>query len=187
MDYATWCREGLVDYICPSYYNDRLLHFPLDDYLAAVRGTDTRLVPWVGFVELPMPGMWLARVRDCYEQGVDGIYLYQMEGLVCDDPPNRRYASVVHSANWVRQWHRREQKEQSRYSKRIYVKPASRGKYRDRERLRAPTLRVRIGLLHHDDQRGSGAGTFRRDASAASAPATPCAQPREGSVWQCSV
>jgi len=137
MDYAAWCRVGLVDYICPSYYNDRMLHFPLEDYLAAVQDTKTKLVPCVGFVELPMPGMWLKRVYDCYQQGVDGIYIYQMEGLACDDPPNRRYVSAAHSAEWVHNWYNHEQDEQPHYSKRIYVKPASRNnKYRDRERLR---------------------------------------------------
>ena len=135
MDYKTWVREGLVDYLCPSNIFNRPLAFAIDEYLETVRDTPTILLPNVEPC-LPLPGMWFQRLLDCYEKGAEGVFVYQ-----CDAPVSkartRRYVSIAGSVDALRRWRRREAREQARYSKGIYLSyPHADGKYQPYERLR---------------------------------------------------
>ncbi len=135
MDYTIWAQERLVDYLCPSNIFNRPLAFEIDEYLEAVRGTPTILLPNVEPC-LPLPGMWFQRLLDCYEKGVEGVFIYQ-----CDAPVSksrtRRYVSIAGSVDALRRWRRREAGEQPRYSKGIYLSPPHKeGKYQPYERLR---------------------------------------------------
>ena len=135
MDYPTWVRERLVDYLCPSNIFNRPLAFEIDEYIEAVRDTPTILLPNVEPC-IPLPGMWFQRLLECYDKGVEGVFIYQ-----CDAPVSkartRRYVSIAGSVDALRRWRRRETREQSRYSKGIYLSPPHQeGRYQPYERLR---------------------------------------------------
>ena len=135
MDYVTWVREGLVDYLCPSNIYNRPFNFSLDAYVEAVKGTPVVLLPNVeAFV--PLPGMWFQRLLECYERGVQGVYIYQTDATV-SNPRARRYVSLAGSMQALQRWRRREAQEQARYSKSIYISIPHRGRrFQPYERLR---------------------------------------------------
>ena len=123
MDYATWAREGLVDFLAPSRLFDRVMNFDIVEYVEAVKGTKAKLLPEVGEGEgnSPMPGMWLQRILKMYEDGADGVYIYQSDFPVLKSPETRRYVSLAGSPDALKAWRLRERAEQSRYSKGIYI------------------------------------------------------------------
>ena len=62
-DYATWAREGWVDYLCPSNIQGRHLHIDPAPYFDAVRGTECIVLPALDGLSWgqPMPGPFLWR------------------------------------------------------------------------------------------------------------------------------
>ena len=139
MDYATWAKEGLVDFLCPSNIQGRHLNFDIGQYVTAVKGTKTRLLPSADALGwgLQMPGMWLQRILKCYDAGADGVHIYQADYAVNNSPKSRRYISIAGSPAAVSRWQRREKDEQSRYSKGVYITPAQvEDKYHPYNRLR---------------------------------------------------
>jgi len=139
MDYATWAREGLVDVLVPSNIQARHLSFDVGEYLEAVRGTSTRVFPCVDALHwgLTQPGMWLRRILECYEAGSHGIYIYQCDAPVLGGPESRRWVSLIGSVDALRRWRNREQDEQARYSKAIYLnEPLEGEEYRSCGRVR---------------------------------------------------
>lgn len=139
MDYLTWVKEGLVDFLCPSNIQARHLCFPIADYVAAVAGTKTKLLPCVDALSwgLPLPGPWLQRVRELYEAGADGVYIYQCDGAVLPSPVTRRYVALAGSVAGLHRWHEAECAQQSQYRKGIYLnRPHMLDKYHSWERLR---------------------------------------------------
>jgi len=130
MDYATWAGEGLVDVLAPSNIQARHLSFDVAEYLEAVRGTTTRVYPCVDALHwgLTQPGMWLRRILECYDAGAHGIYIYQCDAPVLGGPESRRWVSLIGSAEALRRWQDREQDEQARYSKAIYLNEPLEGK-----------------------------------------------------------
>jgi hypothetical protein len=139
MDYATWAREGLVDYLAPSNIQGRHLNFDIGEYIAGVKGTRAKLLPCVDALGwgLSRPGMFLDRILNAYELGVPGIYVYQSDGPILEGPEPRRYLSLAASADSLRRWKERERAEQTRYSKDIYInQPAHVPQFHSWERVR---------------------------------------------------
>ncbi|HZP81049.1 MAG TPA: hypothetical protein VFB21_05400 [Chthonomonadaceae bacterium] len=126
-DYRTWAREGLADTLCPSNLQGRHLHFPIGPYVEAVRGTKCRLLPVVDGLDwgLEMPGLFLWRVRQLYDAGVDGIYVYQADSRVLGRPEDRRTMRLLGSSAAVRRWWEQDTKLRPRCSKGIYLRPPS--------------------------------------------------------------
>jgi len=141
-DYATWVREGLVEYLCPSNIQGRHLHFDVTPYVQAVRGTSVKLLPVVDGLSwgLEMPGLFLWRVRQLDEAGVDGIYLYQADARVCthNRPEDRRWVRLAASRRAVRAWWERYERSLPHLSKGIYLQPSEDGdwEYHPWERCR---------------------------------------------------
>ena len=141
-DYRTWVKERLVDYLCPSNIQGRHMHFDVRPYVEATRGSACKLLPVVdGLYWGPqMPGHYLWRVRQLYEAGVDGIYIYQADNRVLGRTSDRRCVRLLGSAAAVRRWWEREERLRPQYSKDIYITPyAEEPGYHGWERLRVWT------------------------------------------------
>ncbi len=140
MDYGTWAREGLVDFIAPSNIQGRHMQFDVTEYAAAVKGSHTTLLGEVDGLEwgLPLPGMMFERVIRLYGQGAGGVYVYQCDAPVLGSPQTRRHVSLLGYPDALLRWQRLERAKQVRYSKNIYITPPNElGKYKSWGRLRA--------------------------------------------------
>jgi hypothetical protein len=118
------------------------MNFDLAEYLAAVKGTKTTLLPAVDGLEwgLPLPGMMFHRILKQYEEGAGGVYVYQCDAPVLGSPETRRFISLIGSLEALRGWRERERAAQPRYSKGIYITPPhEQGTYRPWGRLRVWT------------------------------------------------
>lgn len=127
-DYATWAREGWVDYLCPSNIQGRFHYFDIAPYQKAVRDTQCILLPQLDALSwgLPMPGLFLWRVAQLYEQGVPGIYIYQADSPIITSPSNRRTIRMLRSSAAVRQSWEEDARLRPRRSKGIHISPANR-------------------------------------------------------------
>jgi hypothetical protein len=149
-DYRTWAHEGLVDYLCPSNIQGRHMHFDIRPYVEAVRGTDCKLLPCVDGLEwgLEMPGPFLWRVRQLYEAGVPGLYIYQADARILDVPADRRTMRMLGSSQAVRKWWESEEAARPHRSKGIYLQPAHEGPaYHPWQRLRLWVEGVPMGPM----------------------------------------
>ena len=137
-DCATWAREGWVDFMCPSNDDERHLHLDIAPYLEAAEGTETKVLPNVTAAGLTRPGLYLWRVKQLYDAGVDGIYIYQSDHCVLGSPVDRRCARLLASSGDVRRWWDEEARLRSQRSKGIYITHPSRPPrgWRPRERVR---------------------------------------------------
>jgi len=147
-DYRTWVREGLVDYLCPSNIQGRHLHFDIGPYVKAVKGTKCKLLPVVdGLSWGPVrPGPFLWRVKQLYDAGADGIYIYQADDLIVYQPTDRQYARLAGSTEALGGWWERDGHDRPICSKGIYVTPPAQGKvYHRWERLRIWLEGIRMG------------------------------------------
>jgi hypothetical protein len=149
-DYKTWVKEGLVDYLCPSNIQGRHLHFEVAEYRKATRGTKCRLLPVVDGLgwacDFPAPFLW--RVRQLYEAGVDGIYVYQADGRILSKPMYRRALALIGSSQAVSRWWSREDALNPQRSKGIYLsRPNEYPGWHGWERLRIWTEGVERGPL----------------------------------------
>jgi hypothetical protein len=126
-DYSTWVREGLVDYLCPSNIQGRHAHFDIRPYREAVRGTRCKLLPAADGLNwwLQMPGLFLWRVKEIYENGVDGIYVYQADARVLGTPGDRRTMRLLGSSTAIQRWWQEDARLRPRRSKGIYPVPPS--------------------------------------------------------------
>lgn len=123
-DYPTWIREGLVDYLCPSNIQGRHFHFDIEPYVAAVKGTDVKLLPVVDGLSwgLNFPGPFLWRVKQLYDAGVDGIYMYQADGrLLYMKLGDRRTCRLIKSRAAVDDFWRHDAELRTKASKGIYL------------------------------------------------------------------
>ncbi|MBI4559187.1 MAG: hypothetical protein HY706_16505 [Candidatus Hydrogenedentes bacterium] len=138
-DYATWAREGWVDYLCPSNIQGRHQHIEIAPYLAAVEGTKCKLLPCADGLSwgLPVPGPYLWRVARLYDAGVPGIYVYQADGRVLEWPGDRRCMRMLASSEAVRRWWEADARLRPQRSKGIFISRPEDGKtYHAWERLR---------------------------------------------------
>ncbi len=146
-DYGTWAREGWVDYLCPSNDDERHLHLDVAPYLEAVQGTKAKVLPNVTAAGLKRPGLYLWRVKQLYDAGVDGIYIYQSDQCVLGSPLDRRCARLLASSEDVRRWWEAEARERPQRSKGIYITRPSRPNrgWRPRERVRVWLEGIEMG------------------------------------------
>ena len=149
-DYLTWAKEGLVDCLCPSNIQGRHHHFGIAPYLKAVKGTKCKLLPCVdGLGWGPeMPGPYLWRVRQAYEAGVDGVYVYQADGRVLGTPADRRCVRLLGSSQAVKRWWAEDERLRPQRSKGIYITPyLEHPGYHGWERLRVWTEGIPQGKM----------------------------------------
>lgn len=136
--YQTWAKEGWVDYICPSNDDERHLHLDVKPYLEAVKDTKCKVLPNVTAAGLPRPGLYLWRIKQLYDAGVDGIYIYQSDQCVLGSPMDRRCARLLTSSRDVENLWKRDARLRASRSKGIYITHPSRPNrgWRPRERVR---------------------------------------------------
>ena len=149
-DYATWAREGLVDYLCPSNIQGRHHHIDVAPYLAAVEGTECQVLPSVDGLSwgLPFPGAFLWRVAQLYDAGVPGLHIYQADSRVLGQPVDRRCMRLIASSEGVRQWWEEERRLRPRRSKGIYITPHHQiAGYHGWERLLVWTEGIEMGAV----------------------------------------
>jgi len=149
-DYATWAREGWIDYLCPSNIQGRHMHIDITPYVDAVRGTKCTLLPSVDALGwgLPMPGPFLWRVGQLYDAGLPGVHIYQADGRILSHPEDRRTIRMLASSGAVRRWLQNEAKVHPLRSKGIYITPPHQfGRYHGWERLRVWTDGIEPGPM----------------------------------------
>lgn len=156
-DYATWVREGLVDYLCPSSIQGRFHYFDIRPYVKATDGTACILLPQIDALSwgLPKPGLFLWRVRQLYDQGVQGLYVYQGDSLVLGSPLERRCMKQLRSTESVRRFWEEDARLRPARSKGIYLSHASQlPGYHSWERLHVWLEGIPLGEveLYLDDQ-----------------------------------
>jgi hypothetical protein len=147
-DYALWAREGLVDYLCPSNIQGRHLHIDMAPYLEAVKGTKATLLPCVDGLSwgVSWPGPLLQRVKQLYDQGVPGVYVYQADARLLGHPRDRRAMALLPSKSALDAWWQREEKVRPSRSKGVYITPPHEfGKYHGFERIRIWTEGLPVG------------------------------------------
>jgi hypothetical protein len=146
-DYKTWAAEGLADYLCPSNDDERHLHLDVTPYLEAVKGTKTKVLPNVAAPGLKRTGMYLWRVKQLYDAGVEGIYIYQSDQCVLGSPVDRRTARLLASSVDVRNWWEEDARLRPQRSKGIYITQPSRPNrgWRPRERVRVWLEGIEMG------------------------------------------
>ncbi len=139
-DYARWAREGWVDYLCPGNIQGRHMHIDMTPYFEAVKGTRCVLLPALEGLDwgLPMPGPFLWRAKQVYDQGAAGVYVYQADGRVLGRPEDRRTMRLLASGEAVNQWWNEDARLRPARSKGIYLSRSSGTdiKYQHYERLR---------------------------------------------------
>jgi hypothetical protein len=147
-DYKTWAREGLVDYLCPSNIQGRHMSFDIKPYAGAVKGTKCKLTPVVDGISWGpvMPGPYLWRVKQIYDSGADGVYIYQADDRVVYSALDRRSVRLLGSSEAVRRWWENDRGERPNCSKGIYItRPMDGGAYSGYERLRVWLEGVPLG------------------------------------------
>ncbi|MEA3364789.1 MAG: hypothetical protein U9Q79_04030 [Candidatus Hydrogenedentes bacterium] len=122
-DYATWAREGWVDYLCPSNIQGRHLHVDMAPYYETVEGTPCLVLPCVDGLSwgLSFPGPFLWRVHQLYQEGAPGIYVYQADSRVIGNPYYRRTMRLLASGADVARWWEEDARLRPRRSKGIYI------------------------------------------------------------------
>jgi len=155
-DDATWVREGLVDYLCPSNIQGRFHGFGIAPYLEATKGSACTLLPQIDALEwgLPKPGLFLWRVQQLYDQGAAGLYVYQGDAMVLGSPVQRRCMRMLRSSQAVRHFWAEEARLRPACSKGIHISHASQHPgYHSWERLHVWLEGLPMGAveLHLDD------------------------------------
>lgn len=156
-DYRTWIRERLVDYLCPSSIQGRFHYFDVAPYLQATADTPCTLLPQIDALSwgLPKPGPFLWRARQLYDQGVQGLYVYQGDAMVLGSPVERRCMRRLRSTESVNRFWEEEARLRAVRSKGIYISHASQlPGYHSWERLHVWTEGIPLGELelYLDDQ-----------------------------------
>ena len=150
-DYARWARAGWVDYLCPGNIQGRHMHIDMAPYFEAVKGTKGVLLPALEGLEwgLPMPGPFLWRAKQVYDQGAAGVYVYQAAGRVLGRPEDRRTMRLLASGDAVRRRWDEDARLRPARSKGIYLSRSSGTdtKYQHYERLRIWTEGLPLGPM----------------------------------------
>jgi hypothetical protein len=121
-DFATWVKNGWVDYLVPSDEAERFYNFDVTPYLAAAKGTSCKVLPNVGYDQRAI-GLALWRTRQLYQQGVDGVYFYN--GWIPWSAEAVRNLPLFGSTEMIEKWWQRDTQNRGRYSKAIYIIPTT--------------------------------------------------------------
>lgn len=152
-DYAVWASEGLVDYLCPSSIQGRFHYADMAPYAEAVAGTACVLLPQLDALAwgLPRPGPFLWRIRQLYDQGIQGVYVYQGDAMVLGRPMLRRCMRRLRSSAAIRQFWEEDERLRPRRSKGICLSRPSRLEgYHAWERLHLWPEGVPLGEMEVD-------------------------------------
>lgn len=139
-DYETWIHENLVDYLCPSNIQGHWIFFDAKPYIKAAKGSSTKVLPVIDTLEWGpyFPSAYFQRALDLYQQGADGIYMYQAEYWVLNRTRDRRMCRYLSSTEALKKWMSHENNLTPYRSKRIYINPPEDGEvYHYYERIRA--------------------------------------------------
>jgi len=150
-DFKTWVDENLIDYMCPSNLQGRHINFDIIPYTVAVKGTGVKLLPVVDALEwsLELPGPFLYRVKDLYQAGVSGIYVYQADCRILGTPEERRLFRFMTGRQAVEKFWELDTAQRSKCSKDILINPpcwpwSGRNEW---ERLRAWPEGIELGEM----------------------------------------
>lgn len=149
-DYRAWTREGLVDYLCPSNIQGVYQLFDVSPYKDAIKGTKCKLLPVVDALEWGpiFPGQYVLRVKQLYDAGADGVYIYQADDPIVYHPRNRKDLSLARSSEAINRWCRNDAEERKSHSKGIYITGPIDGKgYNYWERMRIWIEGVKLGTV----------------------------------------
>lgn len=145
------CAKEALEIGAPGVSIDFMLYsFTIPDvtpYLDAVRGTKAKVFPNVTAAGLTRPGLYLWRIRQLYDAGVEGIYIYQSDQCVLGRPMDRRCARLLASSEDVRRWWEEDARLRPQRSKGIYITRPSRPNrgWRPRERVRVWLEGIEMG------------------------------------------
>lgn len=122
-DYATWAKEGWVDYLCPSNIQGRHNHFDIAPYQEAVKGTKCILLPSIDGLSWgnPLPGPFLWRAKQLYDAGAPGVYVYQADARVLGKPTDRRTMRMLGSSKAIQTFWEEDARLRPVRSKGIYI------------------------------------------------------------------
>ena len=122
-----WVERKLIDFLVPSGVHANMNNFDCRSYIKMTRGTGIKCLPDLeGGVSLIWPGGILKRVKQYYDWGADGIYIYQADarivGTMCSRNGGqfRRVISKLGSTAGVNAMIDDIQKKNSEYSNDIY-------------------------------------------------------------------
>ncbi len=138
-DYETWCRENIVDFLCPSNIQGRHMNFNIVPYVKAVQESMVKLCPVVDALSwgLAQPGEFLLRVRDIYRAGAHGVYIYQCDSPVLEGERTREMVRICGSTEALERFFTADSARRQNYSTDIYLKPPTEGfAYNPWERIR---------------------------------------------------
>jgi hypothetical protein len=96
-----------------------------------------------------MPGPFLWRTKQLYDQGAAGVYAYQADGRVLGRPMDRRTMRMLASGDAVRRWWEEDARLRPARSKGVYLSRSSGTdtKYQHYERLRIWTEGLPLGPM----------------------------------------
>ncbi len=122
-DFATWAKEGWVDYLCPSNIQGRHNHFDITAYKEAVQGTKCILLPSIDglYWGNPLPGPFLWRAKQLYDAGAPGLYVYQADSRVLGKPTERRTMRMLGSSQAIQNFWKEDARLRPVCSKGIYI------------------------------------------------------------------
>lgn len=150
-DYPAWAREGWVDYLCPSNIQGRHHHIDMAPYFGAVQGTSCTLLPCIDGLSwgVDVPGPFLWRAARLYEQGAQGLYIYQADGRILGRPEDRRCLRMLSSSSAINAFWDVDARLRPRCSKGIHLsRPSDPGPaYHGWERIRIWVEGVPLGPL----------------------------------------
>lgn len=83
-DPRPWVKQGLIDYLCPSVVVANATFADMKPYIDLTRGTRIKCLPCIDL--LPGGPVWPDGVTQwakvLYDQGADGVYLYQADARI---------------------------------------------------------------------------------------------------------
>lgn len=146
-DYNTWAKEGLVDYLCPSNIQGVYQYFDVKPYLDAVKGNKCKVTPEIDALEWGpvMPGQFLRRLKQVYDAGAYGVYVYQADGVL-NSRSERECLSIAGNTAAVDRWLKNEEYIRPHCSKGIYItRPANSSAYGFYDRMQIWVEGVKTG------------------------------------------
>ncbi len=126
---AEWIDKRLVDYIVPGDLAGNTTYFDIRKYVNMVRGTRVKCLPCVNaqHAYFIWPGEILRRIKQCYDEGADGIYIYQADAAIVGsmtsgiEAENKHYVPYFSRSKAVDELLKQFERENENYSTDIYV------------------------------------------------------------------
>lgn len=89
-DWSAWCRQGILDFVCPMSYNpcfDRFQRF-VDEHLRLLEGTEVDYYPGVGrksSLGTLSPADMIQQLQFVRDQGIEGACIFHAAALEDED------------------------------------------------------------------------------------------------------